>query len=1640
MTTPTDSTHTYVTPGPHGPFIHQRMPDWLKHSTPASFAALSRPWGAEQHQGAGDAPAPWFSNAREDQRQALLACQQRARACADALARTLRPLKGIVEFAEPLLKARLKRDLQRDDDVNTHEFVHVTHDTELLGALVRVVPRRQSLLQAALQNFARDAEFDDGTALAAKGAFSMALVPGSEHAPRYRYVYSSKLAVAPRDFARVCHELDLGKQYQEHLAAVYEAPATHDRVRRQSIEAYKARLRVRTWIAAMKGEIGEAARSALLGWLDGTGAAQYNGKPLVFSTLEMFGIGLSGIWVASADRLLSEQTEPVLVYVPGAPLYPLKEYPSIEAFKRDLRINLISPAYQQAMRGCVARADEERFFGLLESNLFHLVDGQHGLLERQPNLEADLYLREHRVEEDLFELQHRRLIEKAKADARHLAVPSADADEAAREARLAYWESIGLNVLNSAAFFVPGLGEVMAVVAAGQLIGEVVEGIEDWEVGDRELAMAHLQSVALNIAFAVGLGLALKPLAVGPGSELLEGTVQIRLANGQYRLWKPQLEPYAADVDLSGVVPDLQGRYSVGDKTYIRVQGRAYEVVGTEAGQYQVRHPRDDAYQPPVVHNGAGAWRLEAEDPQQWEGLTLWRRLGHLVDGMGDEDLLNMAAITGIDEARLRRLHSNNEPLPALLGDSLVRWQMSRRVADVIAAMRDGQPLATELDALPLALLTRMPGWPAGVLVRVMEDGQLVKEYGTPLSADNRTLSITRQELVDGRFLTTLLQGLTEQEEKALFGPYLARTEAGRLTQLREAYARYASVNRSQVFDSLYRADPVQEVAGMAVVRKQFAGLAWRQARELVESASVSERAQLTANPPRVPLRLAEQARWLAEQARVVRAREGLYLGYTDRLDCLKVAMDQLQALPGWSGDVLLQVREGSPWGDELKAVGSSTATGTKRILARLDEGYQAYDSEHNALGGVEPLCAAMLHALPDSERVLLGLNINQADALRLMLAENAAKDTAAVRSSIGVRPRTRWFKPPMRMLDGQIGYPLSGRRPFGRPQTPMQRARALYPDLAVDEVQAFLQELGEGLSEEELLVKLEGRRQELFKLIDELTAWRNDQSVSFATRRHREVAADRIERCWRRQTSPVVTFEGRTVGYTLNLSETRLDGLPILSADFSHVASLFMRDMQLSELPEAFIEQFANTRWLNLSNNLFSTLPAALEAIPRITRLTFSYNSLVMDAAANAVLAKLVRLRILNLDHNPLITAPDVSTLADLRGLRLQHTGISTWPTGLMDLDMLEEVDLRANNIQVVPQDVLAPSAERVDRVLRINRVTSLHGNPIDADSQVRLTVYRQRTRISFGVTPNLRVHFAPEPMAAGATAWLAGADAVQAAELQAMWDALKAEPGTGELFRLFDDLGETSDFRETYDDLKQRVWALIKAVSANTALREEVLQTLDSVRNCGDAVILVFSQLEVQVLINQALALGSQLGAEWSLMKLARGLYRLEQVELIARRVIDARVRAGTVVDEVEVRLAYRTALTEPLELPGQPNTMRYRATAQVSDADIKAAQKEIEEGETPAVLKASIAQRDFWVSYLKVQYAERYQRIAKPLHARMEALQADADAGHITEAAYLRQSHVLQANLAKEEKKLLETLTAEIWNSVPDQVTRL
>ncbi|MGY2367183.1 hypothetical protein ACW9IO_31985, partial [Pseudomonas azotoformans] len=72
--------------------------------------------------------------------------------------------------------------------------------------------------------------------------------------------------------------------------------------------------------------------------------------------------------------------------------------------------------------------------------------------------------------------------------------------------RLMHWAEWGLNVLNVAAFFVPGLGEVMMAVTVVQLGYEVYQGIEAWSVGDSEEAWAHLTSVIQNVAYMAALG------------------------------------------------------------------------------------------------------------------------------------------------------------------------------------------------------------------------------------------------------------------------------------------------------------------------------------------------------------------------------------------------------------------------------------------------------------------------------------------------------------------------------------------------------------------------------------------------------------------------------------------------------------------------------------------------------------------------------------------------------------------------------------------------------------------------------------------------------------------------------------------------------------------------------------------------------------------------------------------------------------------------------------------------------------------------------------------------------------------------------------------------------------------------------
>ncbi|MFD2884109.1 hypothetical protein ACFS4T_20915 [Pseudomonas lini] len=140
---------------------------------------------------------------------------------------------------------------------------------------------------------------------------------------------------------------------------------------------------------------------------------------------------------------------------------------------------------------------------------------------------------------------------------------------------------IGMLGLNMVSMFVPVLGEIMLTVMAGQLLYESFEGAIEWSEGDRTAAKAHLVDVAENlalIAVMAGAGKGLGKLLAVKAEPVVEQLEPVQCADGETRLWKPDLSAYERHVALdrnSG--PDRLGQHRVNDKTYIRQGDKVYE-------------------------------------------------------------------------------------------------------------------------------------------------------------------------------------------------------------------------------------------------------------------------------------------------------------------------------------------------------------------------------------------------------------------------------------------------------------------------------------------------------------------------------------------------------------------------------------------------------------------------------------------------------------------------------------------------------------------------------------------------------------------------------------------------------------------------------------------------------------------------------------------------------------------------------------------------------------------------------------------------------------------------------------------------------------------------------------------------------
>ncbi|MGG5290762.1 NEL-type E3 ubiquitin ligase domain-containing protein [Pseudomonas shirazensis] len=798
------------------------------------------------------------------------------------------------------------------------------------------------------------------------------------------------------------------------------------------------------------------------------------------------------------------------------------------------------------------------------------------------------------------------------------------------------------------------------------------------------------------------------------------------------------------------------------------------------------------------------------------------------------------------------------------------------------------------------------------------------------------------------------------------------------------------------------RAEPVSE--GVGQLLKSFPGLSPRGAAEVLAHGNGVQVEAITA-VARLPLEIAERARWYLHESRVDRALAGLEQDSACNNDSQRLALQVLEQLAPWPAAVRVELREGEPGGQLLTAQGPADAARVHQIV-RTGHGYSNSGPAQPAEQG---LMECLLLTLSEPQRLALGGAQLDAHTLAEQIAAHAGADRAGSARMLAMQPIGERYRPPQRLADGRFGYPLSGSGESSR-QAIRRGIRQIFPSLSEPQLDAYMLDLAR--RQVGLWAHLAQLQEQLGALRAALHAWQEQRSSWVDGFRRRRVA-NHIRRAWRRKTI------GRSDDdFILQISGEHVGSLPALPAqiDFQHVTRLTLRNMALPSLDEGFLGRFSNLEELDLRDNLLTEIPAGLDQLARLRRLNLGNNRIVIDADGGARLSSLRLLERLDLSSNPLGQAPDLSALQQLRDLSLRATQIAELPAS-NQLPWRAMVDMRDNQISQ-----LEDAADTLS--LRLERL-ALHDNPLDPVSRERLAQARS-------VVHPLRSPSYQHAIANNALRdqWLAGTRDTLRNQRLAIWTQLSQEPGAADLFRFLADFAETEDFSELPAYYRARVWRILELCEANSDAREAIFLEVGGMRTCEDQMLLILSQLEVRAHIALYGDLGATAAAQPGLLRLGRALHRLDQVDQIAaEHIAQIREEAGAAVDDIEVYLAYRVNLAEPLRLPAQPLQMHYQEYSGVSAGHIEHAAQQVLAAESRETLSVALAGREFWQRYVRERHASRYAELAAPFHEQLAGFEAQAQVGG--EQAYIEQANSLMAQLNAQERALDLQLARQAYN---------
>ncbi|WP_024644349.1 NEL-type E3 ubiquitin ligase domain-containing protein [Pseudomonas syringae] len=1334
---------------PHVQHIKDKIPDWLLQAAPPVHATLRK--------ASGRAPQ-WLTNARTSSPEQLEELQRlyaEHRSNEQKVRPTLDGLSTLQDFAQPLLTAAIQEHFGLDLDVaNTwlfhasrakidQSFITASKDP-IVQANIALKAANQTLLNAALQNFevweTVPGAMDSDAGINAEVLSSFTIMGNA--------IEGNSLPVSPTGFATLCRELDLGGKYQEHIKSVFSASSTPEetsdaaalRLRNNFMQLESSSIKLQLQIAALQGLVSAPLKAALLEFLDGRQNVLLDNTQVNCSVLCLGDVELNGLFVISKDRTSATGLEKIVVYLPDDPVAPLKEYDSVEVFINSLRERMFVKGYLSFFKRFIParhrNAALEQLFERLHPKVKKggFFEGQW--LEREENRNARLHLRETPLNGPLLDELYDRKRAVLRDDALFQGVPTADENQKTFDERVQYFKSKALDVLNIASFVVPGLGELMLAVTAGQLIHEVYEGVESWAKDEQQQAFAYLFDVVENIALISALG-AVGAAAAGIPAlqvpEFVSALKSVELPDGSTRLWKPDLTPFAYDIVLpEGLQPDAEGLYTWQGKRWLPLEGRTYSVKPGKTGDgYRMEHPsRPDSYQPALRHNGAGAWLHELDQPLEMEGLTLFRRLGYSSEVFSDASAGHILTASNTSESVMRQVLADQHRPPALLEDTARRFKLDQEINRFIEQMEAHD--ANAAPALQLELLSQEPGWPNNRALALIDVDDATLQTFAPVHQTVAQETITvRTDQPDA--LRQALEGLSNREIQTLLNEEFGAGQLGmstRLATLRAQLAARARTSRASLFESHYRALKVADADGTQTIQHAFSGLPPLITEELASHASSAEREQLTIEH-RVPLRIAEEASAYLQQVRLARAYEGLYLTSVASTDTDRLVLHSLEALSQWPSQVRLEVRDRYFGGPLIDSIGPQDAP-IRKVLIREGNGYQTRDANDLHLHGLDDLYSSVLHALPDAERNQLGFaHPGQGGELAIMIRQNPLprRQLAPLLKMHTVKPGSR---SPMRLADGRLGYPLSGRGATDWHMTDeslLDKIRLLeLEDAFPEDILSRLRHVG--LDNRSIDQRLNGLLSEQLDLRASIAVW-TDETVelppmSQAHINSRERISEAIWTHWRLNNLPEIgrAFEPLRLQHVsltdfprflpdfffTRVTGLHLDNISVETRVLSGAEASGSADMslprQLSNTFELgrFLQRFPNMRSLSMLsepaaglNPEFSVFQNVLREVsrvqPRLTELSLINQEIFLDQQQMDYFQTMPELRLLDLSGNRLanLLPMDLGWL-QLDRLVLERLGMRHWPSWLSDMipNNIRELSVAHNNLTELPDRIL--------------------------------------------------------------------------------------------------------------------------------------------------------------------------------------------------------------------------------------------------------------------------------------------------------------------------------------------------------------